>query len=167
MAKWINRGLLGLHVVGAVVTFALAVLVCWDVAGRILFNRPFPGTVEIAGVGLVLITFLQAPYAIQHRKLLRVTFLLDHLPPLVRSQFNALAYLLGAAFFIAVATASWGPAWHGLASGEFFGNDAFRIPAWPLRFGCMFLWTVASLVCLGFMVEGLRGRSTATAESIE
>jgi len=162
MAMWINRGLLGLHVAGAVVTLALAALVCWDVAGRIFFNRPFPGTVEIAGVGLVFITFLQAPYAIRQRKLLRVTFLLDRLPPLVRSQFNALAYLFGAAFFIAVAAASWEPAWHGLASGEFFGNDAFRVPAWPLRFGCMFLWTVASLVCLGFMVEGLRGRITTT-----
>ncbi len=167
MTKWIDRGLLGLHVAGAAVVVALAGLVCWDVAGRLLFNRPFAGTAEIAGAGLVLITFLQTPYAISQQKLLRVTFLLDRVPAALRSQLNALAYLLGAAFFIAVAVASWEPAWHGLASGEFFGNDAFRVPAWPLRFGCMFLWTVASLVCLGFVAEGLRGRMTAATESTE
>ena len=165
MTKWIDRGLLGLHVTGAVAVLALTALICWDVGGRLLFNRPFAGTAEIAGVGLVIITFLQTPYAIRQQKLLRVTFLIDRLPAALRSQLNGLAYLLGATFFIAIAAASWEPAWHGLASGEFFGNDAFRVPAWPLRFSCMFLWAVASLVCLGFVVEGLRGRMTVATES--
>jgi len=167
MLPWINRGLLGLHVAGAVVTFALAALVCWDVVGRIFFNRPFAGTVEIAAAGLVLITFLQTPYTIAQQKLLRVTFLFDRLPTHVRGPLNALAYLLGAAFFIAVAAASWHPAWHGVTSGEFFGNDAFRVPAWPLRFACMFLWTVASLVCLGFVVESLRARMRAATPAAD
>ncbi|MDA7416810.1 TRAP transporter small permease [Xenophilus arseniciresistens] len=162
MDKWTERGLLGLHVAGAVVVAFLSALVCYDVAGRLLFNRPFAGTAEITATALVLVTFLQAPYAIRQQKLLRVSFVLDRLPPALRSQFNALAYLLGAVFFIAIAGASWEPAWHGLASGEFFGNDAFRVPAWPLRFGCMVLWTVAALVCLGFVAQGLRGRMTAT-----
>lgn len=166
MTKWIDRGLLGLHVMGAAVVLVLATLVCYDVVGRVFFNRPFAGTAEITSAGLVLITFLQAPYAIRQQKLLRVTFLLERVPAALRSQLNGLAYLLGMVFFIAIAVASWEPAWHGLASGEFFGNDAFRVPAWPLRFGTMFLWTVAGLVCLGFVAEGIRGRMTA-AESLE
>lgn len=166
MSKWTERALLGLHVAGAVVVAFLAALVCYDVAGRLFFNRPFAGTAEITAVALVLVTFLQAPYAIRQQKLLRVSFVLDRVPAALRSQLNALAYLLGMVFFIAIAAASWEPAWHGLASGEFFGNDAFRVPAWPLRFGCMLLWTVAALVCLGFVAEGVRGRMTAT-ETLE
>lgn len=159
--NWIDRGLLGLHVVGAVIVVALTLVICYDVGGRLFFNRPFAGTAELAGVGLVLLTFMQTPYVLRQQKLLRVTFFLDRLPPLLRSYLNALANLIGAAFFIAILIAGWEPAITGYASGEFFGNDAFRIPAWPLRFGTLVLWVVAALVCIGYVVEGLRGRMTA------
>lgn len=158
MKIWTERALLGLHVVGACVLIILTGVICYDVLGRLLFNRPFAGTAELAGVGLVLLTFMQAPYVIQQRKLLRVTFFLDLMPPLLRSYFNAFTYVLGAAFFIAMIIASWAPALAGWASGEFYGNDAFRIPAWPLRFGSIMLWVVAALVCIGFVAEGVRGR---------
>ena len=102
----------------------LTLVICYDVAGRLLLNKPFAGTAELAGVGLVLLTFMQAPYVIRERKLLRVTFFLDRLPPAVRSQLNAFTYLLGAAFFIAMVIASWEPSLAGWHSGEFFGNGA-------------------------------------------
>lgn len=164
MKTWTDRALLGLHVAGAVVLILLTLVICYDVAGRLLLNKPFAGTAELAGVGLVLLTFMQAPYVIRERKLLRVTFFLDRLPPAARSQLNAFTYLLGAAFFIAMVIASWEPSLAGWHSGEFFGNDAFRIPAWPLRFGSIVLWVVAALVCIGFVAEGVRGRMGAQEE---
>lgn len=164
MKLWIDRALLGLHVLGACVLIVLTAVICYDVAGRILWNRPFAGTSELAGVGLVLLTFMQAPYVIRQRKLLRVTFFLDLLPPAARSQLNALTYLLGGAFFIAMVIASWEPALAGWNTGEFFGNDAFRIPAWPLRFGTLVLWVIAAMVCIGFVADGVRGRLGAKEE---
>lgn len=158
MKRWTDRALLGLHVMGACVVILLACVICYDVAARMFFNKPFAGTAELASVGLVLLTYMQTPYVIRERKLLRVTFFLDLMPPLVRSHLNALTYLLGGAFFIAMVISSWEPALTGWASGEFFGNDAFRIPAWPLRFGTLVLWTAAAMVCIGFVAEGLRGR---------
>jgi len=158
MKLCIDRLLLGLHVAGACLVAALTLVIVYDVGGRLLLNRPFAGTAELVGVGLVLLTFLQAPYVIRQRKLLRVTFLLDMLPATVRSWLNAFAYLLGTAFFAAMALTSWEPALAGWASGEFFGNDAFRIAAWPLRFGTLALWVVAALVCLLYAVDGVRGR---------
>ncbi|MDX3906171.1 MAG: TRAP transporter small permease [Pigmentiphaga sp.] len=158
MKLCIDRLLLGLHVAGACLVAALTLIIVYDVSGRLLFNRPFAGTAELVGVGLVLLTFLQTPYVIRQRKLLRVTFLLDLLPAMVRSWLNAFTYLLGAAFFIAMAVASWEPAWNGWATDEFFGNDAFRIAAWPLRFGTLALWIVAALVCLLYAIDGVRGR---------
>lgn len=166
MKSWIDRGLLGLHVLGAVMVAALTLVICYDVGGRLFFNRPFAGTAELAGVGLVFLTYLQTPYVIKERKLLRVTFFLDLMPPLLRSYLNAFTYLMGAAFFIAIVIATWEPAIAGYASGEFFGNDAFRIPAWPLRFGTLVLWVVAALVCIGYVVEGLRGRMSAKEDQL-
>lgn len=166
MKNWIDRGLLGLHVLGAMMVAALTLVICYDVGGRLFFNRPFAGTAELAGVGLVLLTYLQTPYVIRKRKLLRVSFFLDLMPPVLRSWLNGFAYLMGAAFFIAIVIATWEPAIAGYASGEFFGNDAFRIPAWPLRFGTLVLWVVAALVCIGYVVEGLRGRMSAKEDQL-
>lgn len=166
MKIWIDRALLGLHVMGACVLGILTLVIFYDVAARIFFNKPFAGTAELVGVGLVLLTFMQAPYVISQRKLLRVTFFLDRLPPAVRSQLNACTYLLGAAFFVAMVIASWEPSIAGWNSGEFFGNDAFRIPAWPLRFGSIVLWVVAAAVCMGFVTEGVRGRMGAEEEQL-
>jgi TRAP-type C4-dicarboxylate transport system permease small subunit len=164
MKIWTDRTLLGLHVMGACVLIILTAVICYDVIARMLFNKPFAGTAELAGVGLVLLTFMQAPYVIRHRKLLRVTFFLDRVPPAVRSQLNAFTYLLGAAFFVAMVIASWEPSIAGWNSGEFFGNDAFRIPAWPLRFGSIVLWVIAAAVCAGFVAEGVCGRLGAKEE---
>jgi TRAP-type C4-dicarboxylate transport system permease small subunit len=166
MKHWMDRALLGLHIAGACLLIGITGVICYDIAGRLLFNRPFAGTAELASVALVLLTYLQAPYVIRERKLLRVTFFIDRLPPLLRSYFNALAYLLGGAFFLAMIVASWEPALSGWASQEFFGNDAFRIPAWPLRFGTLFLWVIAALVCIGFFAEGIRGRLQAPDEQL-
>lgn len=167
MKTWFDRALLGLHVAGAFFALVLAVVILYDVAGRMFFNKPFAGTVELTAIGLVLLTFLQAPYVIREKKLLRVTFFLDRVPPLVRSYMNAFAYIIGAAFFVSIFIASWEPAMHGLASGEFFGSDAFRIPAWPLRFGSIILWAIGAVVCISFAINGLAGRMSATEESSE
>ncbi|NLD56214.1 MAG: TRAP transporter small permease [Burkholderiaceae bacterium] len=166
MKQLADRALLGLHLAGAVLLVGITAVICYDVAGRLLFNRPFAGTAELAAVCLVLLTYLQTPYVIRERKLLRVTFFLDRMPPALRSQMNAFAYFLGGALFIALVIASWEPALYGLASGEFYGNDAFRIPAWPLRFGTLVLWVIAALVCLGYMAEGVRGRLRSVEDQL-
>jgi len=158
MKTWTDRTLLGLHVAGAIVLVILTLVICCDVAGRLLFDKPFAGSAELVAVGLVLLTFMQAPYVIRERRLLRVTFFLERMPAAVRSLFNAFAYLLGAAFFSAMVLVSREPSLAGWSSGEFFGNDAMRIPAWPLRFGSIVLWVVAALVCIGFVAEGARSR---------
>ena len=158
MQSWIDRALLGLHVIGAALLALLVGVICYDVAGRLVFNHPYAGTSELTGAGLVLLTFLQAPYAMRQGKLLRVTFFLDLVPGLVRRALEVLAWGIGAAVFIVFILAGWEPAMSGWASSEFFGNDAFRLPASPLRFATLALWLVAAAVCVGFVVEAVRGR---------
>lgn len=157
MKRWFDRTLLGLHVLGAAVLAGMVAVICYDVLGRLLFNRPFAGTAELTGAGLVLLTFLQAPHAMREGKLLRVTFVLERVPPAVRNALSALAWGIGTAVFVAFVLAGWEPALAGWHSGEFYGNDAFRLAASPLRFGTLVLWIVAAATCLGLVVEALRG----------
>lgn len=158
MTRWIDRALLGLHVLGAALLAAMVAVICYDVVGRLLFNRPFAGTSELAGAGLVLLTFLQAPHVIREGRLLRVTFVLERVPLPVRRVLEVLAWSIGAAVFMVFALAAWEPAISGWRSSEFYGNDAFRLPASPLRFATLVLWIVAAAVCVGLVVEALRGR---------
>lgn len=159
MKPWIDRALLGLHVLGAALLAAMVAVICYDVLGRLVFNRPFAGTAELTGAGLVLLTFLQAPHAMREGKLLRVTFFLDRVPAPVRAALQVIAWSLGAALFIVFAAAGWEPAIAGWHSAEFYGNDAFRLPASPLRFGTLVLWVIGAAVCVGTVVEALRGRA--------
>lgn len=166
MKTWIDKAVLGAHVTGAGILIAMTLLILYDILGRLLFNRPFAGTAELVGVGLVLVTFMQTPYVLRQQKLLRITFLLDRLPGPVRSQLSAFAYLLGAAFFLVIAMVAYEPAIVGWRTEEFFGNDAFRIPAWPLRFGTLILWVISGFLCLGFVVDGVRGRLCAKTDEL-
>lgn len=166
MKTWIDKAVLGAHVTGAGILIAMTLLILYDILGRLLFNRPFAGTAELVGVGLVLVTFMQTPYVLRQQKLLRITFLLDRLPGPVRSQLSAFAYLLGAAFFLVIAMVAYEPAIVGWRTEEFFGNDAFRIPAWPLRFGTLILWVISGFLCLGFVADGVRGRLCAKTDEL-
>ncbi|VWX61823.1 conserved membrane hypothetical protein [Burkholderiales bacterium 8X] len=160
MKSWIDRALLGLHAMGAALLAAMVVVICYDVLGRLVFNRPFAGTAELTGAGLVLLTFLQAPHALREGKLLRVTFFLDRMPPLVRRGLSALAWAVGAAVFVVFVLAGWEPALAGWHSAEFYGNDAFRLPASPLRFSLLVLWILGAAVCIGLLVDAARGRDS-------
>lgn len=167
MKSWVDKALLGLHVIGAIISAALAVLIVYDVVGRLFFNRPFAGTAEVAGVALVFLTYLQTPHSIREGKLLRVTILVDQLPDIGRRLLTALAYALGALFFFGIASASWMPLQEAFATAEFFGNDAFRIPAWPLRLFTLVLWIISGLVCLGLSISAIRApEPAATAEHL-
>jgi TRAP-type C4-dicarboxylate transport system permease small subunit len=44
-----------LHALGALAIALLIVVILYDAAGRLLFNRPFPGTTELAANAMVLI----------------------------------------------------------------------------------------------------------------
>lgn len=166
MGRTLEQVTLWLHRLGAVIAVLSCLLICYDVGARLLLNRPFPGTAELVATGLAIMLFLQAPYSILHKKLLRVTFVFDASGAIGRSVLNVIAYLAGAVFFLALAVTSWEPMVDSVRRLEFYGMDAFRIPAWPLRVSTFVLWLVAALVCLYFVVEAARGRLSDWEEQI-
>ncbi len=121
------------HLFSAFWTLILALLICGDVIGRILFNFPIPGTKEIIQNSVVAVTFLQIPLAIYSGSMLRTSIFADAVPPLFRKVLRTVASLLGFALFLGLLWSTWPSFWDAYRIGEYEGEGALRVPTWPVR----------------------------------
>lgn len=122
-----------IHLVSALWTLALAVLIFLDVTGRGLFAQPIPGTKEIVQNSIVAITFLQIPLAIYSGSMLRTSVFADAVPAVVRRLLRTIAYLLGLVLFVGLVLGSYESFFDAYRIGEYEGEGALRVPVWPLR----------------------------------
>jgi TRAP-type C4-dicarboxylate transport system permease small subunit len=129
-SNWTSKSLL---VFAAALALVLSFLVVADVIGRVVFNSPVKGTPELVSTAIVIICFMQAPYAIRSGGMIYVDFVVQHLSPRAQSWLAALGALLGAAFLLFIVWGSYEGAWNAWAEGEFEGEGALRVPAWPAR----------------------------------
>ena len=121
-------------ILAAVWAFVLTFIILADIVSRGLFNNPLNGVREIVANSIVMIVFLQAGYAIRSRSMLSADFLLAHFPRALQRSALALGYLLGAAFFALIIWGGWDLAVASWVGGEFEGEGALHVPAWPTRF---------------------------------
>ena len=122
-----------LMVVAAFWGFALAVFIALDVSGRNLFDHPLTGTTEAISNSVVVIVFLQLPYAVRSRSMLRADFLVHLFPPAAQRALNILCYLGGLIVFGLVVYACIEPMTTAWIRGEFEGEGgSVRIPTWPI-----------------------------------
>jgi TRAP-type C4-dicarboxylate transport system permease small subunit len=158
--EWISRTLLAL---AALLAFALCFVVVADVTGRVLFNRPVKGTPEIVSYSIVMICYLQAAYAIRSGGMINTDAFTAYLPLRAQSLLAALGALLGVLLFALIAWGGIDGAAHAWRSGEFEGEGALRIPAWPARFAIVGGAGLAALSYLLLMLRNLDAvRSGAT-----
>ena len=68
-----------LNSLGTVWIFALMFLICADIAGRTLFDRPLQAVPEIVSLSLIGCVFLQIAFAIDMNRLTRAELLLDQI----------------------------------------------------------------------------------------
>jgi TRAP-type C4-dicarboxylate transport system permease small subunit len=129
--------------------FILTFFIIADIVGRTVFNTPFYGVAEIVSNSIVMIVFLQAGYAIRSGSMLRADFLAQRFPPLFGRVVQAIAYLLGAAFFLMIVVGGWDGAIRSWVAGEYEGEGALRVPAWPTRFTILF---GSSLACINYLL---------------
>ena len=134
-----------LMVLAAGWAFILTFIIIADIIGRTVFNSPVYGVPEIVMNSIVMIVFLQAGYAIRSRSMLRADFLAQKFPPFFRRVMLVIGYLLGAAFFLMILFGSLDSAIHSWVAGEYEGEGALRVPAWPTRFTILFGSAIASI----------------------
>lgn len=142
-----------IHLVSAVWTLCLAILIFFDVSGRGLFSQPIPGTKEILQNSVVAITFLQLPLAIYSGSMLRTTVFADAVPAVIRRLLRTIGYTLGILCFAGLVLGTYESFLDAYRIGEYEGEGALRVPTWPVR-GLILLmslfgiWAYASMLVL-------------------
>lgn len=150
---WVARAMLA---IAAILAFLICFLVCADVIGRVVFNSPVKGTPEMVSFSIVIICFLQAPFAIRSGGMIWVDAVTSCLPPLVQRILEIVSYVLGFAFFAIVFWGSIDPSIHAWTSNEFEGEGALRVPVWPVRFVILLGTFLAAFNYLLVATERLR-----------
>jgi TRAP-type C4-dicarboxylate transport system permease small subunit len=140
LEKWLWRCELALLYLSVLATFAMMCLTSADALSRYLLNRPILGAYELTEKYLMVAAiFLGLSYAYRGGVFIRVTFLVDRLPPVARQVVNHLAHLISLAFCVLIMIATGQQAWRGLA-------DDTTLSALPLLVGPAY-----TLVPLGFL----------------
>ena len=158
---WIARALLA---TAALLAFLLCFLVCADVIGRVVFNSPVKGTPEIVSFSIVIICFLQAPFAIRSGGMIAVDAVTSLLPPLPKRIMEIIGCLLGITFFTLVCWGSLEPSLYSWTSNEYEGEGALRVPVWPARFIIILGTFLAAFNYLLVAIERLRAPLSVSPE---
>ncbi len=125
----------------------MAVVIFIDVVGRGVFNSPLDGTHEIIGNSVVAILFLQLPYALVHRGMLRTTIIYLGVRDKIKRVIDGLSYGLGIVLFVAIAWGGWGDMIIGWDILEFEGEGALEFPVYLIRTLIVFFGSVSALAC--------------------
>jgi len=117
----------------AAIILMLGFLVCADVIGRTVFNSPVKGTPEIVSMSIVVICFLLAGYAVQSGGMIYTDAAVRIFGNRGRAFGQLASAVLGILFFGLIVWGSGEPTLHAIVSGEYEGEGALRVPAWPAR----------------------------------
>lgn len=95
MKKLLNGCELVMLYVSTMATFVLMLLTTADAGGRYIFNRPITGAYEITSNYLeIAAVFLAVCYGYREGAYIRVTFLVDRLPGIVKLYINYLVQVI-------------------------------------------------------------------------
>jgi TRAP-type C4-dicarboxylate transport system permease small subunit len=128
-------------VLTAFCAFAMAIFILIEISARILGLR-FYGTAEYIRNTLIIIVFLQLPFAVRWKSMLAVDIFINYTPRIVKKSTAILGCLLGILFFGAVIVGAWEPAVISWVENEYEGEGIVDVAAWPAKFsiviGCGF-----------------------------
>jgi TRAP-type mannitol/chloroaromatic compound transport system permease small subunit len=149
-----------------VIIFLLGFIVCADVLGRAIFNAPVKGTPEIVSMSIVIICFLLAGYSVQSGGMIYTDVVSGAFGVRGLAFAQLLSATFGIVFFGLIVWGSYEPMLHAVASGEYEGEGALRIPVWPAR-TVVVLGSI--LVVTSYALHGLRAINaliTGRAENV-
>jgi TRAP-type C4-dicarboxylate transport system permease small subunit len=135
--------------------FGIAFMILVEVTSRNLGIR-FYGAAEYIRNLLIVIVFLQLPYAVRIRSMLVVDIFVGSLPQRLGIPVAVAGHLLGAFFFGAVALGSFHPAVEAWVEGQYEGEGVVDVPAWPAKFSIVIGCGIAAFYYLVRIVEALR-----------
>ena len=123
----------GMMVLTAFCAFAIAIAILIEISARGMGFKVY-GTAEYIRNTLIIIVFLQLPYAVRNRAMLAVDIFVNSLPRSVALGVNLLGCVLGVAFFGLVCAGAWEPAIKSWVENEYEGEGIVDVAAWPAKF---------------------------------
>jgi TRAP-type C4-dicarboxylate transport system permease small subunit len=136
----------------AAIILLLGFLVCADVIGRSVFNSPVKGTPEMVSMSIVIICFLLAGYAVQSGGMIYTDAVVAPFGNRGQAFGQLMSAVLGILFFGLIVWGSVEPALHAVTSGEYEGEGALRVPAWPAR---IMVLVGSALVVISYIFIGI------------
>jgi TRAP-type C4-dicarboxylate transport system permease small subunit len=151
-------------VAAAFCAFGLAFLILTDVLARNT-GFTFVGVPEYVRNTLIVIIFLQLPYAVRVQSMLRVDIFVGTFPDAARLPIAVFGYLLGVAFFGALAYGAFEPAVNAWVKGEVEGEGVVEVAAWPAKFSICFGCALAAALYAVRIYDVVRTRSIVPGTS--
>ncbi|MDC7785688.1 TRAP transporter small permease [Rhodoplanes sp. TEM] len=146
----------------ALIIFALGFLVVADVVGRGVFNSPVKGTPELVSMSIVIVCFLLAAHAVQSGGMLKADVLVGAFGARGQAFSELVSGVLGVLFFGLIVWGGFGPALNAFVVGEYEGEGALRVPAWPARFVVVIGSALVVLIYLAKLVRAFRALLSKT-----
>ena len=118
----------------AAAAILLAASVFVDVTGRAFFNKPFTGTLEMTAYWwMPMLTLLAYGYTEQKQEHIKVTILLDTLPPRMRELVEGSFGILATGLLFALTWYTWVDAERSARIGETTAGTP-PVAIWPFKF---------------------------------
>lgn len=132
---------------GSALTLIMMLVVCIDVAGRNIFDKPLPSVPELISLTIVAIVFLQLPEAVKQGHLPQSTLLVDLLNkrlPKGRQIVVGVFNIISAMVIGTVMYHSWPLMIKALNRGTYTGSiGSLTAPLWPVKaiivWGCLLM----------------------------
>lgn len=103
-----------------------------DVFARVVLHGQLRGCFEFTGLVMAFVIYLGVPYAQAQRAHIKVTLLVDRLPPRFKQSVQVCVYFFTLCIFAFLIYATSAEAVHSVQIGE-YQHGSTRFPIWPSR----------------------------------
>ena len=137
---------------GVVWVFALTFLICADITGRTLFDRPLQAVPEIVALSLIACVFLQLAFAVDGARLTRADIFLSQIRQRSAGMAGGLERffaIAGALVLLAMTAGAWPDFLRAFRTSEFVGVEGiYTLPITPIKFIVVLGAVTAAVSCL-------------------
>lgn len=140
------------NVLSSISIFLIMLAIGVDIVGRFFFNRPLPGSTEIAASLMVFVVMLALAHAESTGQHISVTVVTGRFPYRVQNMLNGIACFLGICLFVPILWETWRAAWSSLMIREYLSGP-LAVPFYPSKFAVP---VGSGLLILQFLIKGIK-----------